>query len=158
MARRQLGGLRSGFHAEAGQLAAAMSITREELLNTSDAERAPGALLEGLWKDLRGVARDSVLLAALEARRAGRAFVRMVAYGIIAAILLVTSWLALVGAAVLAATNSGTASLPGALVIAALLNVAVAAIMVWLIRRWDAQLLFVATLRRLREPDGREAS
>jgi hypothetical protein len=119
----------------------------------STGDGSPGGLVNSLWRDVRGVARDSVLLAALEARRAGRAFVRMVAYGIMAAILLVTSWLALVGAGVLAVTNAGAASLPGALVIAALLNIAVAAVMVWLIKRWDAQLLFVATLRRLREPD-----
>lgn len=116
-----------------------------------------GTLMENLWRDLRGIARDSVLLAALEARRAGRAFVRMVAYGIMAAILLVTSWLALVGAAVLAATDSGAASLPGALIIAALLNIAFAALFVWLIKRWDTELLFVATLRQLRDPGRTEA-
>mgnify|MGYP000269718673 CR=1 FL=1 len=114
---------------------------------------APRSSLGSLWLDLRGIVRDAFLLAALEARRSGRAFVHMVAYGIIAAILLVTAWLALVGAAVLAATNAGAASLPGALVIAALLNIAAAIVLVWMIKRWDAQLLFVATLRRLRDPD-----
>lgn len=136
-----------------------MSAPREALSTAAGAERggSPAALLEGLWHDVRGMARDGVLLAALEARRAGSAFVRMVACGVMAAILLVTSWLALVGAAVLAATDSGAASLPGALVVAALLNIAVAAILVWLIRQWDTQLLFTATLRRLRGHEGAES-
>ena len=115
---------------------------------------SPAAAVEKLWHEARGLARDGLLLAALEARRAGRAFVRMVAYGIMAAILLVTAWLALVGAAVLAVTDAGAASLPWALVVAALLNIVAAGVFAWLIKHWDAQLLFVATLRHLRSHNG----
>jgi hypothetical protein len=117
-----------------------------------------GPSLHGIWHEVRGIARDGLLLAALEARRAGRAFVRMVAYGVMAGILVVTAWLALVGAGVLAATSAG-AALPVALGMAALCNLLIAGFLVWLIKRWDAQLLFVATLRQLRDlPQAQEKS
>ena len=62
---------------------------------------------ELLWCELRGLAHDHLQLAALETQRAGESLVTMITAGMIVAGLLLSAWLGLVGAAVLALTGSG---------------------------------------------------
>jgi uncharacterized membrane protein YqjE len=107
------------------------------------------AALRVLTRDAWSLVQDHLLLATLEAQRAGKSLTRMIIAGIFAAVLLVTSWLALVAAAIFWWVDSG-ASWAQALVAMAVLNIAVGvAAMLW-IRLLAADLLFSATLRTLR--------
>src|SRR6185436_5706760 len=56
-------------------------------------------LIESLLGDVWKLVRDHLLLVALESQRAGRNIMRMVFAAIVAAVLLVTGWLAFVAAA-----------------------------------------------------------
>ena len=55
-----------------------------------------------LWHDLRGLAHDHFELAALETQRAGESLVAMVVAGMLVPGLLLSAWLGLLSAAVLA--------------------------------------------------------
>ena len=81
----------------------------------------------------------------------------MIIAGIFAAVLLVTSWLALVAAVIFWSVDSG-ASWPQAFVAMAVLNIAVGVGMMLWIRRLAADLLFPATLRTLRPGSAPEPS
>jgi uncharacterized membrane protein YqjE len=108
------------------------------------------AALRGLVGDAWALVHDHLLLATLEAQRAVKSLTRMLIAGIFAAVLLVTSWLALIGAAMFWWVGSSGASWAQAFLTMAVVNVAVGiAAMLW-IRRLAADLLFSATLRTLR--------
>ena len=113
-----------------------------------------------LVRDVRDLFCDHLELAALEARRAGAGFAKMVCAAVVISMLLVSAWLALVAGAIVWATSAGV-PWPGALAIAALVNVvAGVAIALWM-RRQAHELMFAATLRQLRRdvnaPEGGRA-
>ena len=56
---------------------------------------------KSLWDELRGLAHDQLALAALETRLAGKSLVSMIVAGVMVAVLLVSAWFGLIGAAVL---------------------------------------------------------
>jgi len=102
-----------------------------------------------LIRDVRDLLCDHLELAALEARRAGEVFARMVCAAVVISILWVSAWLALLAGAIVWATSAGVPWV-GALAIAAVVNlVAGAALAVWM-RKQLGELLFAATLRQIR--------
>ena len=113
------------------------------------------AAVRSLISEASSLAHDHLHLAVLEAQRAGRDLVRAVIAGILAAVLAVTAWLALVAAGVAWWVDSG-ASWALALVVAAIINVVVAVGLVLWIRKLGQQLMFAVTLRWLR-PGHRES-
>lgn len=114
----------------------------------------PG-LMEGagsLLRELKDVAHDYVVLAALETKRAGLSLVIMLAASVMMAILLVSAWLGLVAAGVFGLMAAGLA--PGfALLIAVLANLLLAVGLYLVIRYKRHDLAFPATVRNLR-PSG----
>lgn len=117
----------------------------------TDIPASPSLLLRAktLVRDVRDLVSDHLELAALEARRAGQGFARMVVAAVVISILWVSAWLALLAGAIVWATSAGV-PWAGALAIAAIINVAVgAALAVWM-RKQVGELLFSATLRQIR--------
>lgn len=109
-----------------------------------------------LWQDVRLLGRDHALLAVLEVQRAGLSLVKIFAAGLVAALLVVTAWIALVGSAVAWAAGEGTPWWVG-LVVAAVGNLAFAAALGLWIRAKLPNLMFAATVRQLkREPPAME--
>lgn len=113
----------------------------------------PGLLDEArtIWSELRGIAHDQLELAALETRLAGESVVRMVCAGVLIGVLLISAWLALLGAAVVVLIAAGL-SPPLALLLAAVVNVAAAGLLYLGIRRLARNLAFPATVRSVK-PD-----
>ena len=111
----------------------------------------PGLLDEVklLWHELRVMAHDQLTLAALEARLAGKSLVNMIAAGIMVALLLISAWLGLMGAAVMWLIGIGLMA-SVAMLFAVAANLVFAAILYQLIRRQSRRLQFPATLRSLR--------
>jgi uncharacterized membrane protein YqjE len=105
-----------------------------------------------IWSDLRGVAEDRVRLAALETRVAGESLARMVAAGVLAALLAVTAWLAIVGAIVLALIRAGMPAI-GALLLAAAASIGGAVGLYFFIKGLSRNLTFPATVDALRRRD-----
>jgi hypothetical protein len=65
-----------------------------------------------LWQALRGLAHDRLELAALETQRAGESLVAMVVAGMLVAGLLLSAWVGLQSAAILALTSLGVMEMP----------------------------------------------
>lgn len=119
--------------------------------STGKADGAPGFMddVRSLWTEVGGLTHDHLQLAALETKLAGESLVSMIAAGVIVAVLLVTAWLGMVGAAVLALINSGMlASI--AMLLAVALNVVVAFVLYKVIRNKSQNLRWAATLRSLK--------
>jgi uncharacterized membrane protein YqjE len=93
---------------------------------------------------------DHALLAVLELQRAGISFVKMVAAGIIISILVISAWMGLVAAAVVWAVGAG-ANWSVALIVAAIVNIAVAFGLALWAKKQIPDLLFAATLRQLKQ-------
>ena len=108
-----------------------------------------GRIAGSLLRQSRAVSSDYLLLAVLDARSAAVRFAWMLCSGVVAAILLVTAWLALVAAGIVWMLGSG-ASWVTALAVAAALNVVAAAIIGYRMRNMFAEPPFAATLRQLR--------
>lgn len=108
----------------------------------------PGLLTDArvLLQELRGVAQGRVELAALEARVAGQSVVHMLVAGVVAAVLLIAAWLALVGAGVAALMLYTGLDAVVAFTLAALVNVVAAAALYFAIRRMARNLAFPRTL------------
>jgi uncharacterized membrane protein YqjE len=102
-----------------------------------------------LIRDVRDLVCDHLELAALEARRAGGTFARMVCAAVVISILWVSAWLALLAGAIVWATSTGV-PWAGALAIAAIVNVVVGALLAVWMRKQAGELLFAATLRQIR--------
>jgi hypothetical protein len=116
------------------------------------ASPSESALLEEvkqLWQELRGLAHDQLKLAALETRLAGESLVTMIAAGLIVAVLVVSAWLGLIGAAVLWLVSVGVMG-SIAMLLAVAANLVFALILYDVIRRQGRHLQFPATLRSLR--------
>jgi uncharacterized membrane protein YqjE len=122
--------------------------------------RAPFPKEAGLlWHDLRGLAHDHFELAALETQRAGESLVAMVVAGMLVAGLLLSAWLGLMSAAVLALTNHGVMETGSALLVAVCVNLLVALVLWRVIARLSHRLRFPANARSLQPaspefPDG----
>jgi hypothetical protein len=116
-------------------------------------ERQPsarlGSIAGSLLRHSRAVSSDYLLLAVLDARSAAVRFAWMLGLGVAAAILLVTAWLALVAGAIVWMLGSG-ASWITALLVASVLNVAVAVLLAMRMRGLFAEPPFAATIRQLR--------
>ena len=102
------------------------------------------------WTNVKGLVQDHALLAVLELQRAGISFVKMVAAGIIISILVVSAWMGLVAAAVVWAVGEG-ASWGTAIVVAAIVNIAIAVGLAFWAKKQVPDLLFAATLRQLKQ-------
>ena len=100
----------------------------------------------------RQLVADYAELTVLDARRAAIRLAWILVCVLVAAVLIVTSWIALVAAAIVFAWGHG-ASWPIALAIAALLNIVAAGALAWFTLTLAKELPFTALLRQLR---GRE--
>ncbi|WP_201276172.1 phage holin family protein [Methylotetracoccus oryzae] len=105
--------------------------------------------IQSLWDELRALAHDRFLLAALETQRAGKSLVGMMVAGIMLAVMLSSAWLGLMAAAVMALVGAGLAW-SEALLLAVAMNLLFALILWGVIRRNSRHLQFPATLRSLR--------
>ena len=109
----------------------------------------------GLLRRSRALSSDYLLLAVLDARNAAVKFAWMLASGLVAAILVVTAWLALVAGGIVWMLGTG-ASWIAALGAAALLNlIGAGAIALWMRGLFDEP-PFAATLRQLRGEEAAE--
>jgi hypothetical protein len=106
-----------------------------------------------LWFDLRGLTHDHVKLAALEAKRAGNSLVSMVVAGLVMAVLLISVWMGLMTAAVLALIQSNMVGNIEAILLMAGANLAGALILFWFIWRKSRYLLFPETVHSLRSKE-----
>jgi len=102
----------------------------------------------------RQVVSDLFRLFSLEVRRAGLTLVWMVALAVMAALLMVTAWLGLMGALAFWAVSLGMTWI-GAMVAIAVLNLITAAIAVFSCVALSRNLLFPATRRQLAPPPTR---
>jgi hypothetical protein len=102
-----------------------------------------------LFGESRGVVSDYALLAVLDARRAAIRLALLLAAVLIAGLLVVTAWMALVAAGIVAMMGQG-ASWITALAVAALINLGGAAALAWWMRRLVVEMPFTALLRQLR--------
>jgi uncharacterized membrane protein YqjE len=102
------------------------------------------------WSNVKGLVQDHALLAVLELQRAGISLVKMVAAAIIISILIVSAWMGLVAAAVVWAVGA-VANWGLAILVAAIVNIAVAIGLAYWAKSQIPDLLFAATLRQLRK-------
>ena len=109
-----------------------------------------GSRLALAWTNLRGLVQDHALLAVLEVQRASISLVKMVAAAIIISILVVSAWMGIVAAGVVWAIGAG-ANWGLAILIAALVNIALAVGLAFWAKKQIPDLLFSATLRQLRK-------
>lgn len=128
-----------GTEALSGEAAAATAEPRPKI----------GRLAGSLLRHSRALSSDYLHLAVLDARSAAVRFAWMLALGVIAAILLVTAWLALVAGGIVWMLGTG-ASWVTALLVAAAINIVAAAILAYRMRNMFSEPPFAATLRQLR--------
>ena len=98
--------------------------------------------------EFQGLAHDRFRLAALETRRAGESLVGMFVAGVMVAVLLISAWLGLMAAAVLALVENGLEA-SSAILLAVACNMLLALILCGVIRRKSRYLQFPATVRSL---------
>src|SRR5687767_7984484 len=113
--------------------------------------RSPGLgeLVGRLLGESRSLVADYAELAVLDARRAAIRLAWLLGSVLIAAVLVVTTWMALVAAGVVFMLGQG-ASWVTALIVAAVLNVAGAGALGWWMLTLIKELPFTALLRQLR--------
>jgi uncharacterized membrane protein YqjE len=122
--------------------------------------REPGLLEVGrlLQREIREIVHDHLVLAALETRQAGESLVSILVMSLITACLLSTAWLALVCAAVILLVQYTFLTPVSALVLVFAVHGLMAMLLVAAIRKRSKNLLFPATISRLKpatddEPD-----
>lgn len=108
-----------------------------------------GDVLGRLIGEARQLVADYALLTVLDARRAAIRLAWILGAVLVAAVLVVTSWMGLVSAGIMFAWGRG-ASWPLALAIAALLNLVAAGALGWFMLKLAKELPFTALLRQLR--------
>lgn len=125
--------------------------------STATAEPRPRVrrLASSLLRESRALSSDYVQLAVLDARSAAVRFAWMLCSGVVAAILIVTAWLALVAGGIVWMLGTG-ASWITALAVAAGANIVLAAIIGWRMRGMFEEPPFAATLRQLRGDEADE--
>lgn len=111
-----------------------------------------GEVVARLIGEARQLVADYAELTVLDARRAAIRLAWILGCVLVAAVLIVTSWMGFVAAAIVFAWGHG-ASWPIALVIAALVNVVAAAVLAWFTIKLARELPFTALLRQLRGRD-----
>jgi hypothetical protein len=111
-----------------------------------------GEVVGRLVGEARQLVADYAELTVLDARRAAIRLAWILGAVLVAAVLIVTSWMGLVAAGIVFAWGHG-ASWPLALAIAAVLNLVAAAVLGWFTLKLARELPFTALLRQLR---GRE--
>ena len=123
---------------------------------TTDATRRPapslGQVLGRLLGEGRQLVADYAELTVLDARRAAIRLAWILGAVLVAAVLVVTSWMGFVAAGIVFAWGRG-ASWPIALGIAALLNLIAAGGLGWFTFKLAKELPFTALLRQLRGKD-----
>lgn len=102
------------------------------------------------WANVKALVQDHALLAVLEVQRAGISLVKIIVAGIVISILAVSAWMGLVAAAVAWAVGAG-ANWAVAILVAALVNIAVAVGLAFWAKKQIPDLLFAATVRQLRK-------
>ena len=107
------------------------------------------ASIHSLIDSLRGCLDDFLHLVVLEGKKAGIGLALMLGFGVGAAVLLITGWLALVACAVAALVENHILGWAWSLLIAALLSFAGAGGLVFLAIKRSKDLLFYATRRQL---------
>jgi uncharacterized membrane protein YqjE len=108
-----------------------------------------GEVLGRLIGEARQLVADYALLSVLDARRAAIRLAWILGAVLVAAVLIVTSWMGLVAAGIVFAWGHG-ASWPLALAVAAVLNVIAAGVLAWFTLKLAKELPFTALLRQLR--------
>lgn len=108
-----------------------------------------GEALGRLLADGRSLVADFAELAVLDARRAAIRLAWLLGSVLVTAVLLITTWMALVAAGVVIMLGQG-ASWATALIVAGVLNVAGAGALVWWMLTLIKELPFTALLRQLR--------
>ena len=108
-----------------------------------------GDVLARLIGEARQLVSDYALLTVLDARRAAIRLAWILGAVLVAAVLVVTSWMGLVSASIMFAWGHG-ASWPVALAIAAIINLLAAASLGWFTLKLAKELPFTALLRQLR--------
>jgi uncharacterized membrane protein len=111
-----------------------------------------GDVVGRLLNEARQLVADYAELTVLDARRAAIRLAWILGSVLVAAVLVVTSWIALVAAAIVFAWGHG-ASWPIALAIAAVLNLIGAGALAWFTIKLAKELPFTALLRQLRGRD-----
>ena len=133
-------------------------------MDTSSGEHAEAAApptegiiggIAGAFNSARQVVSDLFRLFSLEVRRAGLTLVWMVALAVMAALLMVTAWLGLMGALAFWTVSLGMTWI-GAMVAIAVLNLVTAAIVIFSCVTLSRALLFPATRRQLEPPPTRQ--
>jgi len=117
-----------------------------------DSAAAFATVVQSLLREVWGLVHDHALLVALEAQRAGRNLTRMVFGGVIAAVLLVTAWLALVTSLMFWILASDVRWAQAFLAVG-LIHVVVSVLLLAWIRRLARVALFSAILRQLHPAD-----
>ena len=115
------------------------------------AAETPGGLIKDvgrLWQQVLGLAHDHLQIAALETRLAGQSLVAMMAAGVMVALLLVSSWIGLIAAAIAALVDAGL-SISAAILLGAAANLVLALLLCAFIRGKSRDLLWAASLRSL---------
>jgi uncharacterized membrane protein YqjE len=113
--------------------------------------RSPGLgeALGRLLADARSLVADFAELAVLDARRAAIRLAWLLGSVLVTAVLVVTTWMALVAAGVVIMLGQG-ASWGTALIVAGLLNVVGAGALVWWMLTLIKEMPFTALLRQMR--------
>jgi hypothetical protein len=112
---------------------------------------APPGTVSSLTASVRVLVDRLLALAALEGRRASVSLAVMLGLALAAAVLVVTGWMAVIAAVVLALVRSGVVGWGWALAIAAVASFAGAGGLVVLLIRRSGDLTFPATRRQLSE-------
>lgn len=107
------------------------------------------ASIHSLIDSVRGWLDSFLQLAVLEGKKAGIGLALMLGFGVGAAVLLITGWLALIACAVIALVENDILGWAWSLLIAALLSFAGAGGLVFLAIKRSKGLLFYATRRQL---------
>lgn len=119
---------------------------------------APAGSISALIATVRTLGERLLALAAIEGRQAGLSLAWMLGLVLVAALLALTGWLALLACVVLALVQNDIVGWGWALSIAALLSFTGAGGFALLAIRRSRDLLFTATRRQLRQIRGREES
>jgi uncharacterized membrane protein YqjE len=108
-----------------------------------------GTRLSLAFANVKALVQDHALLAVLEVQRAGISLVKMMVAGIVISILVVSAWMGIVAAIVAWAVGEG-ANWALAILIAAVVNIAIAVGLALWAKKQVPDLLFAATVRQLR--------
>jgi uncharacterized membrane protein YqjE len=134
---------------EAPGRAAARNDTPSDATSAQNGHATLANVIQTLLREFWALVRDHLLLVALDAQRAGRNITRMIFAGIMAAVLLVTAWFALV-TSVMCWLVADDPSWGRAFLTLGLIHVGLSAALIAWMRRLGADAMLSATLRQLR--------